>query len=396
MYGERRRSTVGFVCALMAAMLVPASALAFELKHTAQGQPVMWMATTVRYVVDPSIAGEVPGGDGAFSAAAGAWSGADGAPALSTIAGPEGGKIAVDGQNTVLFAPAGFAPAGTALAVTVLTYEESSGAILDADIVINGAYRFAVLGADARAGADVAPVSTDGSSSEADGEGDSRPRFDLQHVVAHEVGHSLGLADVRDQHGPLMYAFTLPDDASIRLPTTDDLDGIEQAYGGSAQHAGCGSASVAGGRSRPLDSWAALVLALGGAWTISRRRARALASVWPGCAMLALLAGHSQPARSAPGAVSPAADAMGAVVAVSTHDVGGVLQTSLDVAPTSCRAGSCPTLARVQAWGGTLGGITQEVGDRPVPRLGDRVGVAFTGEGDVRDAVLVPLLRDQP
>ncbi len=409
MYGGRGGSTAGFVCALLAVGLAPASAMAFEVKHTAHGLPVKWTATSVAYVVDASVSAAVPGGGDAVQAAASAWSGAAGAPALSTTVGPGGGAVGIDGQNTVLFAPDGFAPAGNALAVTVLSYEESTGAIVDADIVINGKHRFAVLSADARAGANVTPVSTEGSSDDQDGTGDGRPRFDLQHVAAHEVGHSLGMGDVREQQGPLMYAYTLPGDASVRAPETDDVDGLEQVYGGSAQRAGCGSASVAGGRSRPLDSWAALVLALAGAWTISRRRARVLLPVWPACAIVAVLAGGSEPAHSAPAAVPLAADALGDVVAVSTYESGGVFQTSLDVAPSSCRTGSCPAVAHVQAWGGTLGGITQQVGDRPVPRVGDRVAVAFAGhsftagtipaivgKGDGPEAVLVALVGEQP
>ena len=41
--------------------------------------------------------------------------------------------------------PDGYAPAGRALAITVLTYDNASGRILDADIIVNGSYKFAVL-----------------------------------------------------------------------------------------------------------------------------------------------------------------------------------------------------------------------------------------------------------
>jgi MYXO-CTERM domain-containing protein len=376
MYGEQRRSAIGFVCALLAAALAPRSAMAFEVKHTPGGMPVKWTSTSVSYVVDPTVEATVPGGAGAIAAAAAAWSGTGGAPTLSTTVGPGGGIVAADGQNTILLAPAGFAPAGNALATTVLSYEDSTGAIVDADIVVNGEHAFAVLASGARAADGVKPVSNEGSSSD-DGDG---PRFDLDHVAAHELGHSLGLSDVRDQPGEVMYAFSRPGDASYRGPAPDDVDGLAEIYGGSQPaHAGC-SASVAGGPSRPEDAWAALALALAGAWAVSRRRARALAPVWPVCAMIAVLAGSADPARSAPGVVPAAADAMGTVAAASTRNVGGLLQTTLDVVPTSCRGGSCPATARVLAWGGTLGGITQQVGEDAVPRVGDRVALAFVGD----------------
>jgi MYXO-CTERM domain-containing protein len=377
MYGEQRRSAaVGFVCALLAAVLAPASAMAFEAKHTASGMPVKWTSTNVSYVVDPTVAANVPGGADAVAAAAEAWSGMEGAPKLSTTAGPGGGVVAADGQNTILLVPEGFAPADGALAITVLTYEESTGAIVDADIVVNGEHAFAVLASGARAADGVAPVSNEGSP---DGEGEGGPRFDLGHVAAHELGHSLGLGDVRDQAGEVMYAFSRPGDASYRAPAPDDVDGLAEIYGGSPPaHAGCG-ASVAGGPSRPEDTWAALALALAGAWAVSRRRARALVPVWPVCAMIAVLAGGADAARSAPGVVSAAAEAVGTVAAASTCNVGGVFQTTLDVVPTSCRSGSCPATARVLAWGGTLAGITQQVGEYPVPQVGDRVALAFVG-----------------
>jgi hypothetical protein len=377
MYGEQRRSAIRFVCALLAAALVPTSAMAFEVKHAASGMPVKWTSAKVSYVIDPSVAATVPGGADAIAAAAGAWSGTEGAPRLSTSAGSGAGVVAMDGQNTILLAPAGFAPAGNALAITVLSYEESSGAIVDADIVVNGGHSFAVLASSARAGEGVKPVSNEGPSS--DGV-PGAPPFDLEHVAAHELGHSLGLGDVYAPAGEVMYAFSLPGDSRYRAPAPDDVDGLAEIYGGALRgHAGCGGASVAGAQSRPEDAWAALALALAGAWAVSRRRARVLVPVWPACAMLAVLTGGADAARSAPGIVPAGADAVGTIAAGSTRNVGGMLQTTLDVVPTSCRGESCPAAARVLAWGGTLGGITQQVGERPVPRVGDRVALAFVG-----------------
>jgi hypothetical protein len=390
MCGEHVRSAVGFLCGLLAVTLLPASAFAFEVKRTAGGLPVKWAVEHVSYAIDPSVGATVPGGADAVASSAAAWSGIEGAPVLSTTAGPVGGRVAVDGQNTILLAPDDFAPAGNALAITVASYEESTGAIVDADIVINGKHPFAVLASGARAADGVPPVPTEGSADGA-GVGADGPLFDLAHVATHELGHSLGLADVHDEAGEVMYAFTRPGDASYRAPTPDDVDGLAAIYGGSpaTSHTGCGGASVAGAPPRPEDAWSALALALAGAWAVSRRRAPALVPVWPVCAVLAVLLGRSDTARSAPGVLPAAADAVGTVAAASTRDVGGVLQTTLEVAPTSCRSGSCPAAARVQAWGGTLAGITQQVGEHPVPRVGDRVALAFTSESG-REAVLVP------
>jgi hypothetical protein len=396
MYGERCRSAAVFVCALLGSTLLSATAMAFELKHTTQGQPLRWTESSVSYVIDPSVAAQVPGGAEAVAAAVGAWSGQGGAPALSTTAGWSAGKIAVDGQNTVLFAPPDFAAVGGALAVTVLSYQESTGAIVDADIVINGKHPFAVLGASARASKNMTPVSTDGSSSDGDDGSGGGPRFDFQHVVAHEAGHSLGLADVHDQSGPLMYVYTMPDDASVRAPSPDDVDGIEQAYAGSTDRSGgCGTASVAGGRARPWETWVTLAILFAvAAASRARPHRRAARGLVPLTVMLAVLGGQSLPARSATGLVPVGADALGTVLAVQTRDVGGIFQTTLDVAPSTCRVGSCPEVLHVRAWGGTIGGITQQVGELPVPRIGDRVTVALSEKAQAagagaQDAVLV-------
>ncbi len=371
-YGGRWRSAAALVCATAALGFVSAEAHAFELKHTKAGQVVRWTAASATFVIDPSVDQAIPGGASAVGDAVGAWSGMGGAPVLSSTPGPGGAKPAVDGQNSVVFAAKKFAPAGAALAVTVLSYDETTGGILDADIVVNGEYRFAVLAAGTKAAAGTRPMSTDGASG---GDDDGSRRFDLQHVVSHEVGHSLGLGDVHDGQTAVMYAYSMPGDASFRAPTADDADGLEAAYGGSERRAGCGQSSVAGGRARPGDAWVALALVLGGcAWMASRRRVRLAVPVAAG--LVSLLA-NAAPARSASQGAATASDATAVVTAVTTREAEGVLQSTIELVTDACHARSCPAAARAQVWGGTLDGITQQVGEFPAPRLGDRIEVVF-------------------
>jgi len=395
----RRRPTATVVCALAAAIvsLAPRAAHAFELKHTSHGQPVEWRGGPVSFVVDPSVEAAVSGGGAAADHAVGVWSGAEGAPVLSTSAGAGGGKPAVDGRNTILYAPDGFAPAGEALAVTVLSYDDLSGAIVDADIVINGQYAFAVLPDGAQPPQGMSPVSTEGGGDPDEhghGHGRATP-FDLEHVITHEVGHSLGLGDAPDVTSAVMYAYSMPGDASGRAPASDDLDGLDALYAGSSPSAGagCGQSSVAAGRVRGADAWGALALVLGaGVWLAMRRRAaRRLVPV--GAALLALAADPT-PARSATRASGILPDARAVVVSATTRDVGGVFQTTLELAPTACRTGSaCPARAEARVWGGTLGGITQQVGEYPAPSPGDEVDVAFDRAAAVGRAVIVRATR---
>jgi hypothetical protein len=380
----RRHPTTMVVCALAAAIvssLTPRPAHAFELRHTSHGQPIKWSAGPVSFVVDPSVGAAVSGGGEAADRAVAAWSGAAGAPGLSASAGAGGGKAAVDGQNTILYAPDGFEPAGDALAVTVLSYDDLSGAIVDADIVIDGRRPFAVLPDGAQPPRGTSPVSTEGGDDpDEHGRGHATP-FDLTHVVTHEVGHALGLGDVPDIASAVMYAYSMPGDASGRAPGSDDLDGLDALYAGSASspsaRIGCGQSSVAGGRVRDADAWGALALVLGaGVWLAMRRRA-ARGIVPVGAALLALAADPAS-ARSATRVSATAPDARAVVVEATTRDVGGVFQTTLELAPRSCRdAGACPARAEARVWGGTIGGITQQVGEHRAPRPGDEVDVVF-------------------
>lgn len=252
----------------LAVLLSVRDARAFELKHTPSGQLVQWREAQVAFVVDPSVEAAVPGGAAAIVSAVAAWSGVSGAPELVASVGPGGGKVAVDGQNTILLAPDGYEPAGGALAVTVLSFDDTTGAIVDADIVVNGIHAFAVLAAQAKA-AQASPVSNEGAGSSTPG-----LVFDLQHVAAHEVGHSLGLGDV-DADDALMYAYTLPGDASSRAPLGDDTEGLASLYSSSAISSGCGQASAAGERHRPGSSLETLAGVMAAALGLACRRRKA-------------------------------------------------------------------------------------------------------------------------
>ncbi|HLK36807.1 MAG TPA: matrixin family metalloprotease [Polyangiaceae bacterium] len=351
-----------------------------------------WNESQVSYVIDPSVHSAVSGGADAVAQAVSAWSGVSGAPALSTSAGTKPAKgPAVDGNNVVLFAPKGYAPAGNALAITILSFDSQTGAIVDADVVVNGAHKFAALPAGALAAPGAVALSNEGSG---DDDGRSSGAFDLQHVVAHEIGHSLGLGDQNDVHAALMYAYSKPGDATLRAPTTDDVDGLDQAYGGSPTHAGCG-ASVAGTRAGLADGWAVLALAgMAGAWRMSRRRARVFV---PACAALAVLVVAPVRARSAVSQSFVVGDATARVVASTAVDVDGVFQTTLELESASCRSTACPQHAVARVWGGTLGNITQQVGDNPVPRPGEVVAIAFAGDrpqGEATDHVEATILAD--
>jgi hypothetical protein len=272
----RLSRAVVLVCATALVVTGSSQAEAFNLKHTQSGLDVRWAVPHVDFVIDPQLSDAVAGGADAVASAAQSWSGVAGAPSISANPGAVGSMPAVDQQNSVLFLH-NFPAANGALAVTIVTADESTGFIVDTDIVINADHAFAVLPSGARASSSSPLVSTEGSSNDT-----SSQAFDLAHVAAHEVGHALGLADESGNAAALMYPYTRAGDASVRTPGSDDLSGIDQDYAGadlsSGSAQGCGGGASVAGRRATNASWpTALVLIGAGGWLVSRRRRQGLA-----------------------------------------------------------------------------------------------------------------------
>jgi Matrixin len=361
---------------VFAAALVTATAstaVAFQLKHTTSGLDVRWNAPSVNFVVDPALNESVAGGSDAVASAAQGWSGGGGAPFLSTTVGPVGASPAVDGQNSVLYLH-GYEPAGGALAITIVSYAEATGFIVDTDIVVNADHAFAVLSAAARASPNSPLVSTEGGSVTSPSQ-----VFDLTHVSAHEVGHALALADEPNNEAALMYPYTRAGDASVRAPGSDDSDGIQQAYAGadlsSQAAAGCGGgASITGGRVSSSACLLSLALCGVGAWLVAGRRRWGFSPYAMGLAALVVFPGQAR-ALGQTQTLQP--DATARVTAAATQSVSGVFQTRLELVARTCNIEVCPAIALAYVWGGTMGGITQQVGEQSVPRMNDEVDLAF-------------------
>ena len=165
-------------------------ASAFEVKHSASGQLVSWHRTSVAWTVDRSVR-KVPGGEEAVAAAAAAWTQRSGAPALAVAAVDAKLSPGLDGTNAVFFVEGGFAPAGNALAVTVLSFDETTGDVLDADIVLNGKYQLGLV----QKGTTHPTAITDPGGE----------IYDIDRVLAHEMGHALALSDEPADTSALMY-----------------------------------------------------------------------------------------------------------------------------------------------------------------------------------------------
>jgi hypothetical protein len=375
--------------AAFAVLSASGAAGAYGLKKTPGGLDVRWADPAVSYHLDPSVSGAALGAGDAIRGAAKSWSGLDGAPSLTVLNGGGGAKPGFDGLNTVFFARGGSTIAGGALAVTVFTFDDA-GHALDADIIINGRYPFAVLPSNAVAGADASPLSNEGGATASY---DAATPFDIGHVLAHELGHSLGLADETTDHSPLMYLYTSPGDASRRAPGSDDAAGMAALYDGTAAStaAGCGGSSVSPrGPSRTSSRVAtALALALV-VWAASRRRrsnaGRSLALLALAVAALFALPSEQTAQGSTPRVAR--SDARARVTrAVTSADDAGLFTTHAALTTMECRAMRCPHTAVADAFGGTLGGLHQEVGGVAAPGEGDDVEIAL---GDALAALTAP------
>ena len=403
-----RGSLAGVAGSLLLAVGWAPDAEAYVVKKTSRGELVHWDTRTVDYTFDPSVAANVPDAVSATSHAMVSWSGSVGAPDLqghdaSAISAPPTAP-GFDQKNGVFFMPNGYAPAGKALAITVLTYDNASGRILDADIIINGSYKFAVLheasavGQTAKNAPGAHPSNTDGVAHQ-DEPTSLDTVYDLHHVVAHEIGHTLGMNDEMQRKDALMYRYSAPNDATMRAPASDDIAGLAELYSTKleANGSGCGNATVAPRKPSLAASHVAMVAMFGFLIFLvlrgrSDRRARVSFVAAAAVAAYALLPGisrdHGGVARA--GELAPG-HARAKVLATSTSIEAGLLKTTYRLATTVCRAAACPKLGEGSVWGGTAGDIRQEVGGQFAPVRGDDVDVSFTALPSALAPLSLPL-----
>lgn len=379
-------------------------AQAFEVKKTSRGELVHWESRDVEYVLTPSVEEAVPGSTAATASAIEDWSGAAAAPELhlraATAADPT--RPGNDGQNGVFFMKGGYAPAGRALAVTVLTYDNATGRILDADVVFNGKYDFSIHAAgdpaQTTSGSGLGPQATDGISHDlAQAEHGGSSSYDLHHVVAHELGHSLGMSDELSRGDALMYRYTAANEAGVRAPTSDDVEGLSQLYGTelSAQ-GGCGGATMSAKKPTAGASTAAMLMTFGLLGFLAlrargSRRARVVFALAAATATVALVPSLSDGAGTARASTLAPGHARARVLETSTSIEDGLVRTAYRIATTSCRAGSCPKAGHGTVWGGTIGNVVQEIGGQHAPEVGDDVDVSFAKLHEARARALSPI-----
>ncbi len=409
-----RRLLRGLIAGLTGAALfasVAGDANAYVVKRTSKGELVHWEKRSIDYTVDSSIDDNVEHATDAIVRSMDSWSGAVGAPDLTAHAPNESSprKPGFDEKNGIFFVKGGYAPAGRALAITVLTYDNGTGRILDSDVIFNGSYAFQVLDAPGDLSKHEASThlsNTDDIVHEDEASVEQlSDTYDLHHVVAHELGHALGMNDEMAKRDALMYRYSAPNDATIREPASDDIAGLAELYSTEleAKDSGCGGATIAPKKPSNTAAHGAMFVTVGLlAFLVLRakrdRRARlgfVLAVSGATIAFVPTLSGSKGVASAANAEHATQGLMLGHarahVLSSSTAIEDGLFKTTYELGTVDCRAASCPKTSHGVAWGGTIGKITQEVGNQYAPRPGETVDVSFKKLPSAIGSLMKPL-----
>jgi hypothetical protein len=376
-----------------------------SVKMTATGAAVRWRRDALDVVVDESFSKLA--GPNVYGAAVDAWR-ATGAtlPSISTKPG-DGRKVGYDpggqNENVIVYAPYGWPKANGALAITVLTYDDMTGALVDADILINGGGRlFGVLDKDesdpSSAGISIEGKDVDSSAVTTIKSGKT-PRFDLQNVLTHELGHFFGLGEDYTDTGATMYASTRPGETNKRIVSSSDGSVVSELYAepmaaASLQtQAGCGGAKLARGQMPDASGVVGVGAAAAGFVLLAasrrgraarlvpvRARRKGLARFGGWLTVFSTFALLSPPRlEAAPSDQAARGDAEVQVTDSTTHWTDGILETELRLRVTACHVANCSSdeEQKVVVPGGRLGGVTQVVGPYAVPAVGERVAIRY-------------------
>jgi hypothetical protein len=198
---------MGYVAFIILVNQLCSSAHAFIVNKTGSGKEIKWFNLTVPYSINAT--GGPYGSSNAIRASMQTWTDVPGAALTFSYAGTTsstacGEYDGHDEKNIVCFGP--IDTTGT-LAQNTTWYYTNSGEVVESDVKFNTNYTWG----------------SDGSSNS----------YDVQNVGTHELGHSVGLADLYGaaDSEKTMYGYSAMGETKQRTLDQDDINGIIYLYG---------------------------------------------------------------------------------------------------------------------------------------------------------------------
>ena len=219
------RSTAALLASL--SWCLASGAYAYQLKVTTNGSPVRWQAPAIELELAVVEDGSVSRAEvrEALALAATTWTAIPEVPSIRVRDG-RSRRWGHDGINGV-YVLSRWPFADRRLAVTISTYRDDTGELLDTDVLINGEMALEL------------------------GREECRPdRYDLGLLMTHELGHVLGL-DESDVRSATMWPASRMGEMDRRELAVDDVDAALALYAAETPPAARARCSAATTRSRP-------------------------------------------------------------------------------------------------------------------------------------------------
>jgi hypothetical protein len=220
-----------------------------------------------------------------------AWPTHDGTMPTLAFDTAHGTKVTTipDGVNTVVAAPITIAGHEKDLALTIAFAREDDGEIVEADVVINTAWSWAVLDDEGKSTSSdrMTPTLTTESLGNVASCASPAPtsslcggRFDLQAILTHEAGHFFGLTENYATSTSTMFFCSNPCEVHKRTPLDIDRASLAKVYPNPIPAAPTGAACDVARASSPRAGLVGGGLVIGVAFAIALRSRRGRRRTW--------------------------------------------------------------------------------------------------------------------
>jgi hypothetical protein len=199
------------------------------------GKHQHWQKKALKIYIDDSVS--KIGASDAVMQAFGRWVESDQRlPDISFDSGKTSAKPVMDGKSTVSYTRITAPGHEQDLAITMTYSDDSSGEIVEADIVLNSLYPLGVLQANEKNWQrdgdrdDGAREAGSSKSLMADESANCENRYDVQNVATHEVGHFFGLGEDPTERGATMFQNIDQCETHKRLLAATDVTALTTLY----------------------------------------------------------------------------------------------------------------------------------------------------------------------